>query len=186
MDDSRLLCLSSAERLKIKDSLKLIFETTDLSQATPSTVSRCGILYCEEQLIEFENIVRVYIDRELKGIIQQEYIEHVKKWIVIACSKGFPYLNKMCKMQVKQTNSHLALQIAKLAKILIQSEKNLDVLDERGESWSKRAFEKLVMFAYYWGVGTMVKFESMPRFERQMGDIFPSGVFEPRVSQLYF
>lgn len=92
----------------------------------------------------------------------------------------------MLKLKVKMKNPHLALQIAKIAKVIILTEKNLDVLDERGENWSRKALEKLVMFSYYWALGTMVQFESMSRFERQMGDIFPSDIYDPRVAQLFY
>ncbi len=60
----------------------------------------------------------------------------------------------------------MALQICKVIKSVLKSEKNLDVLEERGELWGKKALEKLVMFSYYWGVGTLIEFESIPRFER--------------------
>ncbi len=60
----------------------------------------------------------------------------------------------------------------------MMTEKNLDVLDERGLQFAKKTLERLVMFSYYWAIGTMVEFESVPRFERQMSDIFPSDIYE--------
>ncbi len=90
-----MLCLPSGERIKVRDNTKLIFELTDLSQATPSTISRCGVVYAQDELIEYENVARYYLDRGLKKTLPQEYIDHLKKWVVIACAKGFPYLEKV-------------------------------------------------------------------------------------------
>lgn len=47
LDSSNVFCLRSGERLELPKPgfLNIIFETSDLTAASPSTVSRCGILY---------------------------------------------------------------------------------------------------------------------------------------------
>lgn len=47
LDDSMTLCLSNGERIKLKQNIKMIFEVTDLSYASPATVSRCGMVYVD-------------------------------------------------------------------------------------------------------------------------------------------
>lgn len=59
------------------------------------------------------------MDKKLKNILHHEYVDHIKKWIIIACAKGFPYIEKMCKMKIPMNKSHLAMQIAKIAKVII-------------------------------------------------------------------
>ena len=72
LDDSKLLCLPNGERIKLKPSLKMIFEVEDLKHASPSTVSRCGVVYIEPGIVEYENIIRVFLDKHLNGILPQE------------------------------------------------------------------------------------------------------------------
>lgn len=50
----------------------------------------------------------------------------------------------------------MAMQIAKIAKVIIQSEKNLEVLEERGQTFTRKTLERLVMFSYYWAINTMI------------------------------
>ena len=47
LDDSRTLCLASAERIRLPPypRLSFLFETGSLEQASPATVSRCGIVH---------------------------------------------------------------------------------------------------------------------------------------------
>jgi len=44
LDDSKKLCLPNSEIIDITDFVTCLFETDDLSQASPATISRCGMV----------------------------------------------------------------------------------------------------------------------------------------------
>lgn len=46
LDDNKLLCLANAERIKLTNSMRMIFEVGDLSAASPATVSRVSLIGC--------------------------------------------------------------------------------------------------------------------------------------------
>ncbi|GFR96319.1 dynein heavy chain domain-containing protein 1-like [Elysia marginata] len=48
LDDERKLSLGNGEGVLLKDTTNLIFETTDMQLAAPSTLSRCTIVHCGE------------------------------------------------------------------------------------------------------------------------------------------
>lgn len=47
MDDNRVLTLINGDRISLSESASLLFEVEDLAMATPATVSRASIVYCD-------------------------------------------------------------------------------------------------------------------------------------------
>lgn len=56
LDDNKKLCLSSGEIIKLTSYMKMLFEVEDLEQASPATVSRCGMVYLHEDNIQWNTI----------------------------------------------------------------------------------------------------------------------------------
>ncbi len=45
LDDSKLLCLANGERVELRSGMRILFETDNLANGSPATISRCGMIY---------------------------------------------------------------------------------------------------------------------------------------------
>ena len=63
LDDSMVLCLSNGERIKLHHKMKILFEVADLTVDSPATVSRCGMVYIDDQVVLSENIICSYFNK---------------------------------------------------------------------------------------------------------------------------
>ena len=61
LDDNRLLTMPSGERIQFGPNVNFLFETHDLSCASPATISRMGMIFlrCETSLF---SLVIVHLD----------------------------------------------------------------------------------------------------------------------------
>lgn len=58
LDDSKMFCLTNGERIRLNDDSNVMFETRDLNQASPATVSRCGMVYFSNDFLGYLNIFK--------------------------------------------------------------------------------------------------------------------------------
>lgn len=61
LDDNMTLCLSNGERIKLRPEMRMLFEIDDLSQASPATVSRCGMVFTSSDSINWRPIVQSWL-----------------------------------------------------------------------------------------------------------------------------
>ncbi|CAB3221174.1 unnamed protein product [Arctia plantaginis] len=68
LDDNKKLCLSSGEIMKLTDRQRMIFEVADLAVASPATVSRCGMVYLDTQVVGLPPLVNAWLKSSLPAL----------------------------------------------------------------------------------------------------------------------
>ncbi|XP_068697910.1 dynein axonemal heavy chain 8-like [Montipora foliosa] len=61
LDKGKYLNLQNGERLHLSDDVKFLFETDDLTDASPSTVSRCGVVYMDESVLGWRPLAEAWL-----------------------------------------------------------------------------------------------------------------------------
>ncbi|TNJ28261.1 Ciliary dynein heavy chain 11 [Giardia muris] len=73
LDDNRILCLPNGERIRMTAYLRILFEVTSLATASPSTLSRCGVICIEESVQNYELQYQSILLRGLREIFASDY-----------------------------------------------------------------------------------------------------------------
>lgn len=87
LDDNKKLCLTSGEMIEKSNLMTMVFETVNLEQASPATVSRCGIVYMDHTLLGWEVLHKSFVgDLEALGLneIYMSLYETLVDWLVPA------------------------------------------------------------------------------------------------------
>lgn len=87
LDENKKLCLTSGEMIEKSKSLTILFETVDLEQASPATVSRCGFVYMDQHGMGWEVVHKSFLtDLEALGLneIYMSLYETLVDWLIPA------------------------------------------------------------------------------------------------------
>lgn len=90
----------------MSNKMNLIFEPADLEQASPATVSRCGMIYLEPQMLGWRPLLASYKNLLQTKILpeQLELLEELIDWLMPACLN---FIRFNCKLFIETSELHL-------------------------------------------------------------------------------
>lgn len=108
LDDNKMLCLANSERIKLTPYVHMIFEVMDLAQASPATVSRCGMVYIDPGEIGWLPFAKSWAERYEEEILNPEMKTFMVSLFEHAIDKGFNYIRKHCEYSIHQVRRRVA------------------------------------------------------------------------------
>ena len=114
MDDNKVLTLVSNDRIPLSGSMRLIFEVSNLKNASPATVSRGGVLFINDIDIGWSPFVNSWMERSQPYMkakedsldIQYPPINEVAKAVFFRCFQS--YIETPSDMQDQTKITYLA------------------------------------------------------------------------------
>lgn len=188
LDDNKMLCLANSERIKLTPWVHMVFEVQDLAQASPATVSRCGMVYLDPSDLGWEALIKSWfntIDNEL-------FDPDLKTYLNSLFDKYFDdllkFARKKCAFMIHQVEVSKIDMLNTILKALIMQIPNVNLMEE---SDVKSYICKIWIWATLWSIGSNFMEASRVLLERHMrklvenhenADLPPESLWEFRVN----
>jgi len=155
LDDNKILTLANNERIPMSDNTKMVFEVENLNNASPATVSRCGIIFVSNTDLFWRPLIRTWCtDRAQDKLYSspdetawcEEFTEKyiVKADLNLILNRDYNYV--MSLPEVVRITQLLNLLTALLAPD-IEAQKTI----------TKADFEKLWVYCLVWSHGGLLE-----------------------------
>mmetsp|Transcript_26511 Transcript_26511/g.4623 ORF Transcript_26511/g.4623 Transcript_26511/m.4623 type:complete len:159 (-) Transcript_26511:66-542(-) len=108
LDDNKMLCLSSGEIIKLTDTMTMMFEVEDLKEASPATVSRCGMVYLEPEQLGIDVFIDSYV--HTLPYFLEEYADNVRSIMKWLCPPLIEFVMRKCHKPVPVTDLEFVVQ----------------------------------------------------------------------------
>ncbi|CAL8075896.1 unnamed protein product [Calicophoron daubneyi] len=185
LDDNKKLCLMSGEIIQMSPQMNLIFEPADLEQASPATVSRCGMIYMEPAQLGWRPMVKSYINYKLPSQLGEELLELINdlfEWLVDPCLE---FIRNDCKQLFQVPALHAVKQLIVLFDCLLDeihewalTEHNAPAPEggaNQQQTMSSQTvylqLQALFLFAMVWSFGSVLPTDSRKKFDAFFRDL---------------
>jgi len=164
LDDNRILTLANAQRIPMSDTTKMTFEVENLNNASPATVSRCGIIYVSYTDLFWRPLVDTWLkDRvEIKGFCNPDE----STWMNECIEK---YIEKPNLHNELNKNYHFVMQCPELCRINHQLNLMQAILMQHisaARAIDKQSFERIFIYCLVWSFGGLFEQDDREKFHK--------------------
>ncbi|XP_066905838.1 dynein axonemal heavy chain 6 isoform X4 [Halyomorpha halys] len=151
LDDNKMLCLANSERIKLTPWVHMLFEVQDLAQASPATVSRCGMVYIDPNELRWMPFMLTWAEKLLaKGVIDESIFAMLTSTFEKYVDNAFHFVQKHCSVGIHQVEiSKIAMLCSMMQSIL----KNPKLWTSRDDAEIRKVISETFLFTYVWAIG---------------------------------
>ncbi|KAL0236470.1 hypothetical protein GEMRC1_003052 [Eukaryota sp. GEM-RC1] len=168
LDDSKVLTLVNSERIAFPSFVNFLFETRDLSVASPATVSRVGIVYVDCKEVGYMPYLDSWIEK--KSIKYDSHVPHLKKYFTKYVEPCIALIGSEWAQALPCTMLNLVQSLTLLYDVLVTPES----LSECKDQDSIGSFIELYfVYSLIWSFGASLTVESRGAFDMYLRDLEP-------------
>ncbi|KAG5885992.1 hypothetical protein JTB14_025387 [Gonioctena quinquepunctata] len=164
LDDNKKLCLMSGEVMSMTNSMSLIFEVMDLEQASPATVSRCGMVYMEPATLGWRPFVQSWIPTLNPAWCseKEDYILDFINWLVSPC---LIFIKKHCSQYCNPGEISLVKNFMAMLEMYMDDAVAGSTKKEEEAKFVDIWIQASFIQAGVWGLGSILDTDSREKFD---------------------
>ena len=178
LDDNKLLSLANSDRIKMTDQMHLLFEVGDLAQASPATVSRCGMVYYQPEDLGWHPLVDTWISNQTE--ISRECLSKLFEQNFDAAVET---MRENCKTVVQPIIWNIASSLCSIYESIIRSQ-DIHIVETPPDQVEK-VITHVFAFAMTWAFGGIITDETRGDFDTFMREMFERKINYPTRKTLF-
>ncbi|GBG77441.1 hypothetical protein CBR_g23890 [Chara braunii] len=161
LDDNKLLTLANGDRIPMIPNMKAMVETEHLANASPATVSRCGIIYVSETELGWEPVVASWLeDRKPAEVALLKPL----------FDKYVPAMLTFVRLEVKEVMKNQP--VCQVNTLLILLNACLQKAAERStEALAEDQCERIFLYVLTWSIGGLLNLSDRSKFDKKLRGI---------------
>lgn len=165
LDDNKILTLANGERIPMTENCKLVFEVENLNNASPATVSRCGIVYVSPTDLGYIPVLKSWL---LNRKVELNRSEESEKLTTLFNKYIFNMnLFESLQMAIKQNCMEIS-DVMRATQFMNLLNGLLAPLVEKNQTATDDEYEKYVIFSMVWAVGGLLEHSDRVLFHEHM------------------
>lgn len=165
-----MLCLANSERIKLTAWVHMVFEVQDLVQASPATVSRCGMVYVDPEDLGWLPLVDSWKSGDIKKKLQPKQMEYLYELYTSHFHELLDYGKKHGSFVIHQVASSKVNLCLQLMSALIEMIPWLNM----EETEYKPLLNKIYVWCVLWSQSSNFKDEDKVSFEQHIRTVMGS------------
>ena len=198
LDDNKVLTLANGDRILMSAAMKAFFEPENLSNASPATVSRAGIIYVSDVELGWEPVMKSWLarrDPSEAAILQPLFDKYVNRMLDYIRLNLKPV---MSNEQVSEGGSHewgvgrkesclvyeslplddcshpggtlcSALQVCLVNTLSTLLNGHVKAFKDAGKALSDPVqYERVFLFCLTWALGSLLEMKERPLFDQEL------------------
>jgi dynein heavy chain len=169
LDDNKKLCLEDSSSIMLGENMNIIFEVDDLKEASPATVSRNGMVLCEQDTIDCKDLIESYANTLPHNVFDAKLMNQFKENSNFLTKCIIIYIFKYAQFGLPTDRFHLVKCYLEIFECFMKDYKNTDEVITKEREMTSEKLESLMIFSCL--IGLLGPVKKPPKFQEFLYDL---------------